>query len=330
MTTTFTIGQFYSNTEIYKALGLGNAGGVRIKTTPAGNVRRIAVMTALATARQIVENPYRDRIEEDVLIYTGSGKSGHQSLSGMNARISQQVTDRFPMYGFQLVRSRRVIVQDPKRWQFLGLLQYLRHYPEIQLDSDNEARRTWIFELLICKEIETVSPNSDAGLTRGYLSTHPQPDEEAVVFDKVDESNVDKATFPAIEACRKKLLGYEPRVFEQFIGKLLEKSGFANIEVTQYSQDGGIDINANPSTTAWPIHKLLIQIQAKRWLHTVGRKEVAELRGSLRPHSRGCLVTTGFYSRAAIIEAGDQGKLPIELLDGFELAKIAMANSMEV
>jgi restriction endonuclease Mrr len=104
----------------------------------------------------------------------------------------------------------------------------------------------------------------------------------------------------------------------------------ATIEVTKFSQDGGIDINAKPNPNSWPIRQLLIQLQAKRWLHTVGRKEVAELRGSLKPHSSGCIVTTGYFSQSAITESNDQGKVPIELVDGYELASIAIKNSMQV
>jgi restriction endonuclease Mrr len=52
----------------------------------------------------------------------------------------------------------------------------------------------------------------------------------------------------------------------------------------------------------------LVQVQAKRWLHSVGRKEVAELRGSLQPFAKGAVVTTSHFSRAAINEATDDGR----------------------
>jgi restriction endonuclease Mrr len=72
----------------------------------------------------------------------------------------------------------------------------------------------------------------------------------------------------------------------------------------------------------WPLENLLLQVQAKRWLHSVGRKEVAELRGSLQPFARGAVVTTSHFSKAAIREASEPGKNPIVLLDGQRFATL--------
>ncbi len=74
----------------------------------------------------------------------------------------------------------------------------------------------------------------------------------------------------------------------------------------------------------WVLENTLVQVQAKRWLHSVGRREVAELRGSLQPFARGSVVTTGHFSRAAIQEASEAGKNPIVLVDGFRLSRAAL------
>jgi len=66
----------------------------------------------------------------------------------------------------------------------------------------------------------------------------------------------------------------------------------------------------------------LVQVQAKRWLHLVGRREGAELRGSLQPFARGAVVTTSHFSKAAINEAREEGKNPIVLIDGFRLSRV--------
>ena len=125
-----------------------------------------------------------------------------------------------------------------------------------------------------------------------------------------------------IEVIRSRLLGYSPEQFEHVIKDLLIQTGFDRVTVTKFCQDGGIDINAFTSSKMWPITNLMIQIQAKRWLHTVGRKEIAELRGSLKPFARGCVVTTSHFSRAAIAEAYESGKNPVNLMDGFELSSL--------
>ncbi|MDR1804352.1 MAG: hypothetical protein LBQ94_12185, partial [Treponema sp.] len=103
----FSITARYSNEEIYKSLGVGNTGGIRIKKTPKGEIRRIVIYTSIPTARQIAENPYHDRLEGDILIYTGAGKAGEQSVTGYNARIIEQEVRQFPIYAFIQIGSRR-------------------------------------------------------------------------------------------------------------------------------------------------------------------------------------------------------------------------------
>ncbi len=143
----FAVGEYYSNEEIYSALRVGNAGGVRPCLDAARNVQHLAILTSTGTPRQLDENPYHDRLEGDVLIYTGAGKDGDQHVTGNNARIIQQLDSRFPMFGFLQTQSRRVKSGDNKRWKFIGLLEFLRGYREQQLDSAGKPRFVWIFEL---------------------------------------------------------------------------------------------------------------------------------------------------------------------------------------
>ena len=144
-----------------------------------------------------------------------------------------------------------------------------------------------------------------------------------------DEQNSAR-DFAVLEPIRRQLLAFEPRQFEHVIKSLLQQSGFEQVEVTQYSQDGGIDVNARPGDRSWPIKRLLLQVQAKRWLHTVGRKEVAELRGSLQAHAAGCIVTTSHFSRAALSESTEAGKVPITMIDGHELAHVVRSLNLRL
>lgn len=143
------VGCLYSNEAIYRALGVGNAGGVRVKMDSAAGVLRAALFTSIPTPRQAAENPYHDRLEGEVLVYTGAGLQGHQVLSGVNARLVQQSDQVFPIYGFAQVASRRSSTNGNKRWKFLGLLDYQRHYREQQLDSQGMSRDAWVFELAV-------------------------------------------------------------------------------------------------------------------------------------------------------------------------------------
>jgi restriction endonuclease Mrr len=133
----------------------------------------------------------------------------------------------------------------------------------------------------------------------------------------------------AIELTRRSLLALSPERFEHVVKEALQATGFERVSVTRYSGDGGIDVNAFAAASLWPFFGNALQVQAKRWLHTVGRTEVAELRGSLDPHSHGAIVTTSFYSKAAIAEAAAPAKNPIVLVNGLEFSAILARLGLE-
>jgi len=331
----FRVGQMYSSEEIQHSLDVGNAGGVRVAIDN-DRVRRIVIMTSVPTARQAKENPYHDRREGDILVYTGAGREGEQSLGGVNKRLPQQLRDHFPMYCFLIVGSRRDTTIGPRRWRFLGLLEYLRHYPDTQVDARGKIRKVWLFEFRIHETPEAVIVDHDVEISASLLAEsralNPASEDEGstylppLVNGSVDE-NFDPVDLENVRSC---LLAKTAEDFEHFIKQLMEVTGYEKVSVTKFSQDGGIDVNAHAGHGMWAIEKLLIQVQAKRWLHTVGRKEVAELRGSLEPNARGAIVTTSHYSKAAIIEATAAGKSPIVLVDGYSLAVIVKKAGLKV
>ena len=326
--TAFRVGGFYSNEEVYGALRVGNAGGVRLSLGTEGQLQRLVVMTSVPGARQEKENPYHDRIEGDILVYTGAGREGDQILGGVNKWIPQQLSVPFPIYGFIIVGSRRDRSVGPKRWRFLGLLEYLRHYREIQIDTRRQLRQAWIFEFRMHCEPDVIPLEHDNVISSQLIAARKEhdrseiEDREIVSASTASVSESDGENEVEIEAMRSRLLGVTPEQFEHVIRDLLAQSGFDSVAVTKYSQDGGIDVNALVGSGMWPIRGLHLQVQAKRWLHTVGRKEVAELRGSLQPFARGAVVTTSHFSRAAIFEANEAGKNPIVLIDGHQFASV--------
>ena len=325
LTETFQVSTLYSNEEIYKSLSVGNAGGVRVKINSSGEVDRLVIFTSIPTARQLVENPYHDRMEGDVLIYTGAGRAGDQSVTGPNARLVQQQDKQFPIYGFVQMGSRRDTSMGNKRWAFLGLLEYLRCFRERQVDSHGEWRNVWVFELRVHSNASVIHKVTDRQEMAEIFASRPNDiylEDREVVNPIASDGDVKRLDLTELEPIRRQLLAYDPRQFEHVIHDLLRQSGFDQVEVTKYSQDGGIDVNARAGKRSWPLRHLLIQVQAKRWLHTVGRKEVAELRGSLQPHAAGCIVTTSHFSRAALGESIEPGKIPITVVDGYELANI--------
>lgn len=325
----FAIGQLYSNEEIFKALKVANAGGIRLSIQEKA-VMRAAIMTSVQDFHVTGENPYHDRLENDILTYTAAGKIGEQTLAGINNRIIEQRDFNFPIHGFVLVASRRDKSVGPKRWKYLGLLEYLRHYPDTQLDSDGKVRKVWIFEFKIHHEPKTIPLDLDVSISNQTLieSRKYNIESDDEIVNEGDQGQVEN--LEQIEQVRGKLLIMEPKKFEFFIKDLLIHTGFTEVCVTKYSADGGIDIDAKAGGRMWIFESTFVQVQAKRWLHSVGRKEVAELRGSLQPFAKGAVITTSHFSKAALNEANEEGKNPIALVDGFRLSKVIVDEKFSV
>lgn len=222
--------------------------------------------------------------------------------------------------------SRRDKSVGPKHWKYLGLLEYLRHYPDTQLDAEGQVRRVWLFEFKIHDEQELLPLTNEVVISQEVLITsrlraaNNSDDDE--IIDEAGHTQTEN--IEGVERIRSSLLAMEPRKFEFFIKDLLVHCGFSDVCVTKFSADGGVDVNARTGGRIWIFENTLVQVQAKRWLHSVGRKEVAELRGSLQPFAKGAVLTTSHFSKAAINEAGEEGKNPITLVDGFKLSKVVL------
>ena len=181
-----------------------------------------------------------------------------------------------------------------------------------------------MFEFRVHEEPSIVNQKRDFETSRQLLSSsreNSQTDDDR----ELSVSECNRYDPVEVEARRRTLLALSPENFEHLVKDVLVGSGFDRVTVTSFQQDGGVDVNAMSGASMWPINELLIQVQAKRWLHTVGRREVAELRGSLQPFARGALVTTSHFSKAAITEAAAPGKSPIVLVDGYLFSTITMA-----
>jgi hypothetical protein len=286
-------------------------------------------MTSLQGVHGLGENPYHDRLEAGVLTYTAAGRLGQQTLAGVNSRLIEQKTFNFPIHGFVLIASRRDRSVGPRRWKYLGLLEYVRHYPDTQLDADSKVRRVWLFEFRI-HEPEIVPLAIEAAISSQLL----RESRLRAITDAEDDEIIDQNTYQKtenverIEQVRSKLLALEPQRFEFFIRELLQHCGFSDVCVTRFSADGGVDVNARAGSRTWVFENTLVQVQAKRWLHSVGRKEVAELRGSLQPFARGAVVTTSHFSKAAINEAARQGRIRLPLSTVFDCPRSSSTKAL--
>lgn len=118
--------------------------------------------------------------------------------------------------------------------------------------------------------------------------------------------------------------------FEALIGTLLIEMGFDEntVQVTHYRGDKGIDVTG--VLRAAGLTEVDTAVQVKRWQSNVGAKYVRELRGSLRVHQQGVIITTSDFSAGAYEEATAPGKTRIGLINGEDLLELLLHHRVGV
>ena len=111
-----------------------------------------------------------------------------------------------------------------------------------------------------------------------------------------------------------------PVEFERLVGELLSGMGFEDVEVTNISGDGGIDLRG--TLVVGDTVRIRMAVQAKRWKSNVQAPEVQRVRGSLGVHEQGMIVTTSDFSRGAKDEALRPDAAPVALMDGEQFAAL--------
>lgn len=117
------------------------------------------------------------------------------------------------------------------------------------------------------------------------------------------------------------LYGIDPYRFEYIVADLLEKMGYGDLQVTQASNDGGIDAIVNEDKLG--INKILVQ--AKRYAETnkINPTHIRDFLGALASEKvqKGIFVTTSFFDEKSRKLASNSDK-KLKLIDGEELAKL--------
>lgn len=112
----------------------------------------------------------------------------------------------------------------------------------------------------------------------------------------------------------------DPQAFERLCQRLLRELGFINVEVTQYSNDGGID--GKGVIRLGGVMSFHVVFQAKRYRDTVSASVVRDFRGAMIGRAdKGLIITTGSFTREAKKEAQRDGAPPIDLIDGNDFAE---------
>ena len=300
----FTVGEIYDNDQIHRWFETANSGGIRPAIDSKGNLRHLVIMSTKEEANYKFVNPYADKIEDEILIYTGQGNRGDQALSGANKRVVEQLDKSIPIVFFQKEARNNI--------RFIGFLLLIRHFEDYQLDSFRSVRKVQVFEFKIKKDIEPIS--------RTNLQTSFNPVYQAFKLNKETDISllirkielVDTSILVEREILRNKLLSINPYDFEELMADLVQHTGFTDVQVTKKSGDGGVDIKAKLEHHFSPEIEFLFQV--KRWRHSVGRPDIANLRGSIGFNNFGVMISTSHFTKSAINEASADAKKPINLV----------------
>ncbi len=320
----FEVGQYYTNDQISYALEIGNSGGIRPKLNSQNELDFIVLFTSNEESKKTERNPYADRIEGNILTYTGAGLKGEQTISGVNKRILEQVDKPIPILGF--------VKEAVNKYKFLGFLLLLRYYQEYQLDHEGLMRKVLIFEFSIIPETPILNTVGFADLFTPLFTNFKKEiiKEDTIITNTIDSDLAlnEIEELKSIEKLKSKLMIVDPYKFEIVVSNLISHVGFSDVKVTKKSGDDGVDVNAilkNPVST-----NLKYLFQVKRWKHSVGRNEVANLRGSMGLNNQGVIIATSHFTTSAINEASSEYKAPINLVGIKELYSIIRITNFEI
>ncbi|MGN6127899.1 MAG: restriction endonuclease [Humibacter sp.] len=125
-----------------------------------------------------------------------------------------------------------------------------------------------------------------------------------------------------LETLHKKLTHQD---FEEFTAALLRAVGY-QARVTQYSQDGGVDVIAHRDPLG--VEPPQIKVQCKHRTGTVGAPDVQQLIGTQGPGELSLFVTLGSYSRDAL--AIERQRPGLRLLSGEDIVTMVLDHYAEL
>ena len=111
--------------------------------------------------------------------------------------------------------------------------------------------------------------------------------------------------------------------FEEFLKEYLLKMGLDEVEITQRSRDGGIDLKAIRKGVGdfSDIDITHYYIQAKRYAITtkINVSKIRELKGTIPFGYKGMMITTSDFTADAISEASNDPSKPVVVINGKSL-----------
>lgn len=168
-------------------------------------------------------------------------------------------------------------------------------------------------EFLAALSVDAEDPES---VERVVDDSVPARDDEATT-DVPRASRIERHTRDyVLEALHRSVTHMD---FEEFTADLLRAMGY-QARVTQYQQDGGVDVIAHRDPLG--IEPPLVKVQCKHSTSTIGAPKVQELVGSQGTSDLALFVTLGTYSRDAV--AIERQRAGLRLVDGETLVSLVL------
>jgi len=152
-------GDVLSNLEISRFFDVCTRRGIRYSGNLKTGVRHVVLITVLdKTPEESLENPYRDRFEGHLLVYTGEGRVGDQQMTRGNLILKMQMEKGFPVYVFEK--------KSPGRYVFLGRFNVEGFQTEQQPDVRGKTRKVFVFTLRRVADFTLLSTENTASLPK--------------------------------------------------------------------------------------------------------------------------------------------------------------------
>ena len=183
---------------------------------------------------------------------------------------------------------------------------------------DNTARGVWTITevgrgIHTDQEVRDLTRLELAKRNKERQSRSDEPGARTENDDVADEQDWEEALLSILR-------GIEPSAFERLCQLILRESGFAKVEVTGRSSDGGIDGSGVLRVNLISFH---VRFQCKRYTGSVGAPEIRDFRGAMVGRAdKGLFITTGAFTKEAEREAVRDGAPAIDLIDGTALCNL--------
>lgn len=159
-----------------------------------------------------------------------------------------------------------------------------------------------------------VTKHADEFLAVLHGEDRQTEEDDAAEVEAASEQVEESATDFVI---RRLKTGMSAERFEHFVAHLLRCMGY-HARVTQYGNDGGIDVIAHRDELGF--EPPIIKVQCKQIVDNIGRPAVQQLMGAVEQQEYGLFVTLGGYTREALDL--ERTKPNLRLIDGSTLSEL--------